>query len=1309
MANARTLQTLQVVIQADMTPFTKGITRFRETVRREMDSIEDIIEEALEAPDTSGLERGFERVKDAIEDVGDEAEDASSQMRQSMNRMSQTVTGTATTSESAFDRIGKSIKSVIGIAAILAAARSFASFASECMELGSDLTEVQNVVDVTFSTMSDSVDTFAQNAADQFGLSETMAKRYAGTFGAMATSFGFAENAAYQMSTTLTGLAGDVASFYNITQDEAYTKLKSVFTGETESLKDIGIVMTQDALDAYALAQGMSVTTANMTEQEKVALRYRFVLDRLSLAQGDFANTATSWANQTRILNLRIQSIKASLGQGFINLFNPIIIQVNALLKKIDLVAKAFKSFTALITGNSSSSGGGITENASDGVSNLASAANDAGSGLADAADNAGTLADNTGAVGDAAKQAAKEMNSLLGFDQLNKLSEVTSSTSGGSGSGGNGSGGSGSGGSGSGGTGGILDGGDVDFGKLAEGENVIDDLSDSFEKLLEFISPTTDAIKNLYDDGFQKLENFTGNTIKDFWENYLKPMGTWYIRDDAGLPRFFNITNDLLNDIDWDRLENSLSAFYTSLQKPTKFSWTGLMDFYDYFLRPVSSWTMSEAIPRLADNLTIFNNNVDWDYLNEALEHFWSALAHLTTGIGQGALDFMDEFHVPENAASLVNGFASALDFFAYAINLLPEPLLNATGKGLAAVGLGMLTFSGYKKFEKAVAVLKKVGPAIEKILGATKAAGALSELAESIGAFPAAGMVFGMVASLLGLGLSVKNLFESFTHKDTFESGYEESIADVAGSVNQLQESLENLQSVSEADYTNAINVLDEFLTLAEKKQSGGLTDSEESLFTEYYKTLIEYAPEMRSELDKIKEGYTGNREELLNLLTTQKEAAEMKGYLTIIEQTGVALANAQMNYQGLETQMESFNTAVMDCELATDETAKALDVLNEYVKTGTADTGEFNLAFDELSRVLDNGSIVIDGQRYDIDDLWDAYNNLGLQMEESKKQQETLTATIDTCNESIDALKTTTDSATDSVNTSTGEMATKTSTFWTNIKDTVTKFSESASKKAKDEFEKIRDSVAEKNKSIADDTDDAWSGANSSVSGSLGSMLLATIGGMGSMLLQMGTNATIKKNTEDAWDSMDDTINTALGAWPGETKTALDSIVSESDGLDSRVQTAMGDFYSVGHSAASSLVSGFQSVHIPSPHFNVATVGASAAGVGFSLPSVNVAWYASGGFPEMGQMFIARERGPEMVGTIGHKTAVANNEQITSAIAEAVKSAMLEAMVMGGQNDQAPTIELTVKQDSEDAYRFVMKGKKKAERRYTATASL
>ena len=148
-------------------------------------------------------------------------------------------------------------------------------FSAQCIELGSDLQEVQNVVDVTFPQMSKQVDNFAEIPAASFGLSETMAKKFTGTSGAMAKAFGFSEQAAYEMATTLTGLAGDVASFYNISQDEAYTKLKSVFTGETETLKDLGVVMTQSATDAYALANGYNKTTAKMSEMEKVALRYK--------------------------------------------------------------------------------------------------------------------------------------------------------------------------------------------------------------------------------------------------------------------------------------------------------------------------------------------------------------------------------------------------------------------------------------------------------------------------------------------------------------------------------------------------------------------------------------------------------------------------------------------------------------------------------------------------------------------------------------------------------------------------------------------------------------------------------------------------------------------------------------------------------------------------------------------------------------------------------------------------------------------------------------------------------------------------
>lgn len=144
-------------------------------------------------------------------------------------------------------QFNKQMSGITGIAkkAGAALAGAFAvskivDFGKKCLELGSDLAEVQNVVDVTFPNMTAQVDKFAKSAAQSFGLSETMAKQYTGTFGAMAKAFGFSEKASYDMGTALTGLAGDVASFYNISQDEAYTKLKSVFTGETESLKDLG-------------------------------------------------------------------------------------------------------------------------------------------------------------------------------------------------------------------------------------------------------------------------------------------------------------------------------------------------------------------------------------------------------------------------------------------------------------------------------------------------------------------------------------------------------------------------------------------------------------------------------------------------------------------------------------------------------------------------------------------------------------------------------------------------------------------------------------------------------------------------------------------------------------------------------------------------------------------------------------------------------------------------------------------------------------------------------------------------------------
>lgn len=424
-----------------------------------------------------------------------------------------------------FNGLGSAVKKIGLLIGGAFAVGKLVQFGKECVELGSDLAEVQNVVDVTFTTMSDKVSEFAKNAMTSAGLSETMAKRYVGTFGAMSKSFGFSEAQAYDMSTALTQLTGDVASFYNISQDLAYIKLKSVFTGETETLKDLGVVMTQSALDQYALANGYGKTTSAMTEQEKVALRLAFVQKQLSAASGDFIRTSDSWANQVRVMQLQLQSLKATVGQGLINIFTPVLKVINVLLGKLATLANAFKSFTELITGKKSS---GQTSGSGAGLTGDASGVQDTADAYGQAADNAGKLADSTEDVADATKDAAKAAKGYLSpLDEINRYStQNTSSTASKTPSSGTGSGGS------SGGLAGVV--GNVDYGKVAEGETALDKISKSAEKLAKLLKklwkPFQDAWKkegkntidatNIALSGIAKLAKSVGKSLVEVWTN---------------------------------------------------------------------------------------------------------------------------------------------------------------------------------------------------------------------------------------------------------------------------------------------------------------------------------------------------------------------------------------------------------------------------------------------------------------------------------------------------------------------------------------------------------------------------------------------------------------------------------------------------------------------------------------------------------------------------------------------------------------------------------------------------------------------
>lgn len=456
--------------------------------------------------------------------------------------------------------IENSLKKIGKLAVAAFSVKAIVNFGKECIDLGSDLTEVQNVVDVTFGSLNTEVNRFAENAITQFGLGQTVTKKYVGTFGAMAKAFNFSNKEALAMSETLTGLTGDVASFYNLSSDEAYTKLKSVFTGETETLKDLGVVMTQNALDQYALANGYGKTTSKMSEQEKVALRYKFVLDKLNIANGDFARTSDSWANQTRVLGLRFNELKATLGQGFINIFTPIVKGINMVLSKLQVLANAFKSFTEMIFGNA----GG--DDSTSTVSNLASDASKASNAVS--------------GIGDSAKKSAKDLKSLASFDtaQILKKDDSDSSSSGS-------------------GAGGKIDTSGLnltdnlkkqasDIGKIF-GDINFEPLINSFNKVKEAAQPLITTIK----DG-----------LKWLYDNVLVPLAKWTIQD--LLPAFLNLVAGALTVL------NPLITAFEPI-----FQW-----FWNNFLEPVAKWTggvIVDTLNLLADVLTEIG---DWMSNNQSV-----------------------------------------------------------------------------------------------------------------------------------------------------------------------------------------------------------------------------------------------------------------------------------------------------------------------------------------------------------------------------------------------------------------------------------------------------------------------------------------------------------------------------------------------------------------------------------------------------------------------------------------------------------------------------------------------------------------
>lgn len=550
--------------------------------------------------------------------------------------------------KTAHSNLGNLLKTALGFATL----RGVFNFAKEAVNLGSSITEVENIVNTAFGSMAQHAYDFASTATEQFGLSELAAKQYSGTMMAMLKSSGVAQAQAAKMSTTLAGLAGDIASFYNLETDEAFYKLRSAISGETEPMKQLGVNMNIVNLEAFAMSRGINKAYREMTLAEQATLRYNYIMAKTTDAQGDFAKTSGNFANQWRLLKMNIQSVAAVLGQGIIAGILPIIKALNALMGKLMQAAKAFRNFMYVLMGKK-------IETTTSGI------VNDLG-GIGDAAGNLGEL-------GDEAEEAGKKINKnlLLPIDELNILTDTSDDLKDA--------------------LGGI---GDVDMG-----------MGDAFEGLTE--EPVNEWAKRIRDAFLAQDWEGLGKTIAELVNIGLKKVYDAIIditpKVEKALKAFAEVFNSFVKYLDWDLLGRTIGAGinlittainallgddgidFEQLGSKLSVGFRGMIDEIDWtgLGNAIGNWFM--VAWRIADG---FIQDM-WRVSTETMKNGWEELGE---AVGEGVNGVFDRIQFDQIARVLTEGFRGILESAASALDTIRfDKIAEKINAGLAVLENGL------------------------------------------------------------------------------------------------------------------------------------------------------------------------------------------------------------------------------------------------------------------------------------------------------------------------------------------------------------------------------------------------------------------------------------------------------------------------------------------------------------------------------------------------------------------------------------------------------------------------------------------
>lgn len=233
----------------------------------------------------------------------------------------------------------KANKHISGMASILKtvggviAGIGIADFAKESVMMASDLVEAQNVVDTTFKESAKTITSWSENALNAYGLNKLQAEKMTGVMGSLFKASGITGDSMIKMSEGITGLSGDMSSFLNIPIDEMFDKLKSGLAGQSMPLKSVGIDMSETNLEAYALSEGIKKSWKEMSQAEKVTLRYDYLMKVTKDHQGDFAKTSQTFANQLRFAKTNVQQLGASIAADALPYLDNMLIHFNGLIK----------------------------------------------------------------------------------------------------------------------------------------------------------------------------------------------------------------------------------------------------------------------------------------------------------------------------------------------------------------------------------------------------------------------------------------------------------------------------------------------------------------------------------------------------------------------------------------------------------------------------------------------------------------------------------------------------------------------------------------------------------------------------------------------------------------------------------------------------------------------------------------------------------------------------------------------------------------------------------------------------------------